>query len=809
MKKGKFIGKIFGIALVGLMIGAMLGGLPVLVGEAEAPPVNIHVPDDCPTIQAAMDAAGNLATSGDLLNITQPPPAYEEFSKVIPFPIWASEYKFHGHGIFKCEWEAKLECIHWTPSYHRCSWVGIKVHLLETMEVDFEVAEVVTDPYMGGISHPATWGMLSGNAKITLELQDWSPYCDSPNCEGIVSAEFAMENLEATLPIANYSSVYGFMWPEFEPEPPHIIPYHVFCFGAVDTVWMVLNRVGAPYTMTLSYIDSHGNLEICEGYGDGLYPFSGCFEYFSPIEEGVQTLVVEPVPFGPSGIHSVRSSGWKGEFYVEYYPKFEYKEIVVYGDPIPQETVQVEVRAYSDTTAFETISRKIPTFKMEVYKHVYLNGKWADPKLLGNYTVTRSAFGEECHRYPDPKVEVCEPSFWWEKNSSTPAGFFYGRMYKAKVLLYFGDPETGTIEVPRPDGGSCTRDYIKIHKLNTKPEPNEFETKPGAKMWGCIGVVKGNNWSSFIANFQEDDPIRVEVKTAPPNQPPTAYIDSITPDPAEQAKDIVSFTGHGTDSDGSVVAYNWRSSIDGQLSTSSSFTKSASELSVGTHTIYFKVRDDDGVWSTEATEDLDLVIEAANQSPYKPSNPLPSDGASGVDINADLSWSGGDPDAGDTVTYDVYFGTSSTPPFRETIGPYPATQSSITYDPGTLADNTKYYWRIVARDNHGIAREGPIWDFSTGLPGPTVTWNLPWGLDADPASVNIWTYPGDAVAVTLADVEWSMPAGLLIWYYGGPIEGWRFYKNGWGASNTLETLIAGKGYIGIVPTASVWEIPQG
>ena len=95
------------------------------------------------------------------------------------------------------------------------------------------------------------------------------------------------------------------------------------------------------------------------------------------------------------------------------------------------------------------------------------------------------------------------------------------------------------------------------------------------------------------------------------------------------------------------------------------------------------------------------------------------------------------------------------------------------------------------------------------VPGSTVTWNLPWGLDADPASVNIYTYPGDAVAVTLADVEWSMPAGLLIWHYGGATEGWRFYKNGWGASNTLETLIADKGYIGIVPTASVWEIPQG
>ena len=65
------------------------------------------------------------------------------------------------------------------------------------------------------------------------------------------------------------------------------------------------------------------------------------------------------------------------------------------------------------------------------------------------------------------------------------------------------------------------------------------------------------------------------------------------------------------------------------------------------------------------------------------------------------------------MTYDVYFGTNTTPPFGATIGPYPAAQSSITCDPGILAPNTEYYWKIVARDNHGIAREGPVWTFTT------------------------------------------------------------------------------------------------
>ena len=111
----------------------------------------------------------------------------------------------------------------------------------------------------------------------------------------------------------------------------------------------------------------------------------------------------------------------------------------------------------------------------------------------------------------------------------------------------------------------------------------------------------------------------------PANQPPTAIIDSITPDPAEQGTDTVSFTGHGTDSDGSVVAYNWRSSIDGQLSTSASFTKSASDLSVGTHTIYFKVQDDDGAWSPEDTEDLTInPVPTSIFDTGSPPNPYPS-----------------------------------------------------------------------------------------------------------------------------------------------------------------------------------------
>ncbi len=78
---------------------------------------------------------------------------------------------------------------------------------------------------------------------------------------------------------------------------------------------------------------------------------------------------------------------------------------------------------------------------------------------------------------------------------------------------------------------------------------------------------------------------------AAPNQPPTAYIDSVSPTNIAPGE-TVTFTGHGIDPDGTVGAYSWRSSLDGDLSTAASFTTSS--LSPGTHTIWFKVQDNDG-----------------------------------------------------------------------------------------------------------------------------------------------------------------------------------------------------------------------
>ncbi len=124
---------------------------------------------------------------------------------------------------------------------------------------------------------------------------------------------------------------------------------------------------------------------------------------------------------------------------------------------------------------------------------------------------------------------------------------------------------------------------------------------------------------------------------------------------------------------------------------------------IGVYTYHLWANDTSGNHNISA----DYTFEIINQPPYTPSNPSPPDGAINVSINVVLNWTGGDPDPGDIVTYDVYFGSMSPLPKVS------SNQSDTLYAPGILDYQLTYFWKIVAWDNHGASTEGPTWSFTT------------------------------------------------------------------------------------------------
>jgi hypothetical protein len=201
----------------------------------------------------------------------------------------------------------------------------------------------------------------------------------------------------------------------------------------------------------------------------------------------------------------------------------------------------------------------------------------------------------------------------------------------------------------------------------------------------------------------------------------------------------------------------------------------------------------------------DVVLRkyvGANNPPNMPSSPLPPNHVTGVSVDADLSWTAGDPDPGDTVTHDVYFGTSAS------LSRVSDDESPCTYDPGTLNGNTRYCWKIVARDNHGAATIGPLWDFTTGLPGATIAWNCPLGGQAliapnSSAGRPFLTLPAGCAGITAS-------AGADLWgiYWLDESAGvYDYYIPGF-VNSTLTQLEPDKYYLVVVSGACTLTIPQ-
>ena len=115
-----------------------------------------------------------------------------------------------------------------------------------------------------------------------------------------------------------------------------------------------------------------------------------------------------------------------------------------------------------------------------------------------------------------------------------------------------------------------------------------------------------------------------------------------------------------------------------------------------------------------------FTTAAAPALPGQASSPNPATGATGIAIDAQLSWTAGS----QATTHKVYFGANATPG----SGEYQGEQSGTSFNPGTLAYDTTYYWRIDEVNAQGTTT-GSVWSFTTGSPSIEVvtillaTWN--------------------------------------------------------------------------------------
>lgn len=140
----------------------------------------------------------------------------------------------------------------------------------------------------------------------------------------------------------------------------------------------------------------------------------------------------------------------------------------------------------------------------------------------------------------------------------------------------------------------------------------------------------------------------------------------------------------------------------------------------------------DRMWNNSNPAGAIETVPFVPLPPNTPVNETPVNAATVSTSTAALKWYPGPWGA----MYDVYFGTSSTPPLAASnlnLGPSTSTTDFKTWTTPALVAGTTYYWQIVSRTMAGLTATGPIWNFT--VPGVS-TLPSSW-TDTDIGSVGV------------------------------------------------------------------------
>jgi hypothetical protein len=165
-----------------------------------------------------------------------------------------------------------------------------------------------------------------------------------------------------------------------------------------------------------------------------------------------------------------------------------------------------------------------------------------------------------------------------------------------------------------------------------------------------------------------------------------------------------------------------------------------------------------------------FTLGSGTQPPGKATSPSPANGATGVSTTNDLSWTAGS----GATSHDVYFGTSSPGTFR-------GNQTATTFNTGTMANSTTYYWRIDEKNANGTTT-GDVWSFTTAA----ASGGLPWSDNFESGNFTSggWTTSGSTSVTTaakytgtygakIAGVAWIEKALSTVGYNTIHVKYWR------------------------------------